>query len=207
MPVLERLTSEHPRIKFDVQQVQQPTVEVPELHERKVDLVLARLENNLVRDDVSEDLNVEVLFNDPFVLVVSEKSKWARRRKVELADLAGERFIAPPADTWSGALVTEAFRKRGLKAPSFVISTFSIPLRNCLAGNGEFITILPDSVVRTHGERYSLKVLPIELPVHQYPVGIVTLKNRTLGPVVRLFIQCAREVAQALAGRPRPRKT
>jgi len=207
LPVLERLTNQYPRIKFDVQQVRQPTVEVPELHERKVDLVLARLENNLVRDDVSEDLDVEVLFNDPFVLVVSEKSKWARRRKVELADLADERFIAPPADTWSGALVAEAFRKRGLKAPSFIISTFSIPLRNSLAGNNEFITILPGSVVRTHGERYSLKVLPIELPVHRYPVGIVTLKNRTLGPVVRLFIQCAREVAQALAGRPRPRRT
>ena len=99
LPVLERLTGEHPRINFDVQQVQQPTVEVPELHERKVDLVLARLENNLVRDDVSGDLNVEVLFNDPFFLVVSEKSKWARRRKIELADLVNERFIAPPAET------------------------------------------------------------------------------------------------------------
>jgi DNA-binding transcriptional LysR family regulator len=189
-----------------VQQVQQPTVEVPELHERKVDLVLARLENNLVRDDVSEDLNVEVLFNDPFVLVVSEKSKWARRRKIELADLIDERFIAPPAETWSGALVAEAFKKRGLKAPKFAISTFSITLRNSLAGNGEFITILPSSVVRMHGERYSLNVLPIELPVHRYPVGIVTLKNRTLGPVVQLFIQRAREIAQAVSGRPRPRK-
>jgi len=130
--------------------VLQPTVEVPELHERKVDLVLARLENNLVRDDVSEDLNVEVLFNDPFVLVVGEKSKWARRRKVELADLADERFIAPPADTWSGALVADAFRKCGLKVPHFVISTFSIPLRNSFAGNGEFITVLHDYVVLTH---------------------------------------------------------
>jgi DNA-binding transcriptional LysR family regulator len=206
LPVLERLTREHPRINFDVQQVQQPTVEVPELHERKVDLVLARLENNLVRDDVSEDLNVEVLFNDPFVLVVSEKSKWARRRKIELADLIDERFIAPPAETWSGALVADAFRKRGLKAPKFAISTFSITLRNSLAGSGEFITILPSSVVRMHRERYSLNVLPIALPVHRYPVGIVTLKNRTLGPVVQLFIQRAREVAQAISGRPRPRK-
>jgi DNA-binding transcriptional LysR family regulator len=57
-----------------------------------------------------------------------------------------------------------------------------------------------------HGERYSLNVLPIELPVHRYPVGIVTLKNRTLGPVVQLFIQRAREIAQAVSGRPRPRK-
>ena len=75
LPVLERLTSEYPRINFDVQQVQQPTVEVAELHERKVDLVLARLENNLVRDDVSEDLNVEVLFNDQLVVVVGRHSQ------------------------------------------------------------------------------------------------------------------------------------
>jgi DNA-binding transcriptional LysR family regulator len=207
LPVLERLTHQYPRIKFDVRQVQQPTVEVPELHERKVDLVLARLENDFVRDDVSEDLNVEVLFNDPFVLVVSERSKWARRRKVELAELADERFIAPPADTWAGALVAEAFRRRGLKAPNFVISTFSIPLRNSLAGNGQFITILPSSVVRIHGERHSLKVLPIELPVHQYPVGIVTLKNRTLGPVVQLFMRCARDTAKSIACRSSVRKT
>src|SRR5262245_2098598 len=91
LPVLERLTNQYPRVKFDVRQVQQPTVEVPELHERKVELALARLETNPGSGDVSEDLDVEVLFNDPFVLVVSEKSKWARRRKVELADLADER--------------------------------------------------------------------------------------------------------------------
>jgi hypothetical protein len=31
------------------------------------------------------------------------------------------------------------------------------------------------------------------------PVGIVTLKNRTLSPVVQLFIDSAREVAKSLA--------
>jgi hypothetical protein len=33
------------------------------------------------------------------------------------------------------------------------------------------------------------------------PNGIVTLKNRALGPVVQLFIDCAREVAKPLASR------
>ena len=33
------------------------------------------------------------------------------------------------------------------------------------------------------------------------PVGIVTLKNRTLSPVAQLFIDCAREVAKPLARR------
>jgi len=33
------------------------------------------------------------------------------------------------------------------------------------------------------------------------PVGIVTLKNRTLSPVAQLFIEHAREVAKPLAMR------
>jgi hypothetical protein len=33
------------------------------------------------------------------------------------------------------------------------------------------------------------------------PIGIVTLKNRTLGPVARLFVEHAREVAKPLAKR------
>ncbi len=33
------------------------------------------------------------------------------------------------------------------------------------------------------------------------PVGIVTLKNRTLNPIAKLFIQHAHEAAKALAKR------
>ena len=31
------------------------------------------------------------------------------------------------------------------------------------------------------------------------PIGIITLKNCTLGPAAQLFIDCAREVAKPLA--------
>ncbi len=48
----------------------------------------------------------------------------------------------------------------------------------------------------------SMKVLPVDLPVRPFPVAIVTLKNRTLSPVVERFIECAREVAKSMAGRP-----
>jgi hypothetical protein len=45
----------------------------------------------------------------------------------------------------------------------------------------------------------AIKALPIDLPNIQIPVGIITLKNRTLTPVAQLFIDCAREVAKLLA--------
>jgi len=42
-------------------------------------------------------------------------------------------------------------------------------------------------------------MLPVELPSIRTQVGIITLKNRTLSLLPRLFIQCAREVAKPLA--------
>jgi len=37
LPILSRLTACYPRLRYHVQQVQQPTVDYPELHDRKVD--------------------------------------------------------------------------------------------------------------------------------------------------------------------------
>jgi hypothetical protein len=55
------------------------------------------------------------------------------------------------------------------------------------------ITLL-DSVLRIYRKRYALRELPIELSIRP-PVAAVTLRNRTLGPTVQLFLQCARELA------------
>ena len=49
--------------------------------------------------------------------------------------------------------------------------------------------------------RPDLKVLPVKLRLAHVPIGIVTLKNRTLSPVAQLFIEHAREVAKPLARR------
>jgi hypothetical protein len=48
------------------------------------------------------------------------------------------------------------------------------------------------------GSRFSIKRLPIELPIPPLPVGIATLKNRTISPAAQLFIRTAREVAQSM---------
>jgi DNA-binding transcriptional LysR family regulator len=53
----------------------------------------------------------------------------------------------------------------------------------------------------------ALKVLPVDLPIRPWPVNIVTLKNRTLSPVVERFIACAREATRAMReGRTAPKR-
>src|SRR5215471_3709685 len=60
--VLEKFTRDHPRVRFHVVPVHTPTVEFPELAERKIDLALARLANEPVRGRLTEELNAEILF-------------------------------------------------------------------------------------------------------------------------------------------------
>jgi hypothetical protein len=43
-----------------------------------------------------------------------------------------------------------------------------------------------------------LKGLPVDLPAQPWPVAIVTLKNRTLSPVVQLFIDHLRTYTASL---------
>lgn len=44
-------------------------------------------------------------------------------------------------------------------------------------------------------------LLPVKLQHAGAPVGIITLKNRTLSPTARLVIETARDVAKPLARR------
>jgi hypothetical protein len=42
-------------------------------------------------------------------------------------------------------------------------------------------------------------VLPVYCTFQSWPVGIVTLKKRTVSPVVQTFMDCVREIAKPLA--------
>ncbi len=68
-----------------------------------------------------------------------------------------------------------------------------------LLATGRFLTILPGTMLHFSAQRLSLKVLPVDFPAQTWPVGIVTLRDRTLSPATQLFIDCAREVSRPLA--------
>jgi hypothetical protein len=48
-------------------------------------------------------------------------------------------------------------------------------------------------------------MVPVELPTTRWPIGIITLKKRTLSPLAQLFIECARDIAKPLAKGQAPR--
>jgi DNA-binding transcriptional LysR family regulator len=169
------------------------------LLDRSLDLVVARGGQRLANGSAMDQLDVEALFEDEIVVVAGSHSKFARRREVDLAELIDERWILSVPGTWNHMVAEEAFRARGLPLPKISLNTLSIHLRINLIASGPYIAVLPRSVFRSYGKHFSLKVLPIRLPIRPWPTTIVRLKNRTLSPVVERFITCAREVAKSFS--------
>ena len=149
-------------------------------------------------DSWDDDLDVEVLFDDPHFVVAGAQSRWARRRALTLADLVNEPWTVPPNPVVN-AILKEAFEAEGLLIPSERVTASSVLLRTHLIATGRFLSILSESVLRGDAKHLSFKVLPIKLSIKPRPIAILTLKNRTMGPAVQRFVEHLRAVAKPIS--------
>jgi DNA-binding transcriptional LysR family regulator len=196
--LVDRLSRRYPRIVFHLVTGYTETLH-RELAERNVDLLIIRGSGPIA--DPRYDF--EFLFDDSYVVAAGAQNQWARRRRIEIAELVNELWVLPPPDSVIGSIVMDAFRASGLDYPRVSVVTDCPHMRISLLATGRFVTIFPASAFRFLTKRSELKVLPVELPMARRPNGIVTLKNRALSPVAQIFIDCAREVAKPLARRKR----
>ena len=191
--VIDRMSRQHPRAVLHLVPADSITLMNRELRQRTVELVVTSTSGLTP----GEDVKVEILFDDRFVVMADAESKWGRRRKVSLANLLNELWVLPPAESIPGRSIAQTFRASGLEPPRVHMVSFSLPLHYHLLATGRFVTMLPVSMLH-FGKHLSLKLLPVELCGDPYATGIITLKNRTLSPLAQLFITCAREVAKPL---------
>ncbi len=191
---IDYLSQHYPRIVFRLVVGYVETLH-RELIERNVDLLIARRFGSIADDR----LDCEFLFDDTYSVVVGAENPWSRRRKIELASLADERWVLPPLESAFGSIVMEAFRAIGLDYPHTVVIAEPFETRIALVATGRFVSIFPASLLRFSAMGPDLKILPVKHSMRPVPVGIVTLKNRTLSPVAYRFIESARNVAKPLA--------
>jgi DNA-binding transcriptional LysR family regulator len=162
--------------------------------ERNIEFAICRMIGRL-----PDELAAEVLFHDVFAIVTSAKNPLTRRRKLALADLAHEPWTLLPFDSFFGAVIAEAFRANGQEPPRPTVASLSINIQNELLATGRFLTVLPGFMLRVRRPNLTLKALPVALPNAAMPVGLVTLKDRTLTPLAQLFIENVRALTKPLA--------
>ena len=192
--IVDRFSRRYPKAVFHVVTADAGTLQDHELPQRNIELALVPTTEPLSE----QEADTEMLFDDPHVVLAAAHSKWARRRRIALADLIDEPWILPPPDSPVGSYIAGGFRAAGLQPPRACVLSFSIPLHERLLATGRYVTALPVSMLSQNGN-LSLRRLPVIFPARSRPIWIMTLKNRTLSPLARLFVDCARTVAMSLA--------
>ena len=170
-------------------------------------MLFRSLPGPLAGKKLGDDLSVEIVFDDRLFVVAGLQSRWARRRRIELAELADEPWLLPPPGSWADAFLAAAFGAKGLPTPKAKVATYSLPLLHGLHGAGKFIGVSGGLTLRLTRPRLEIKALPIDLPDWPWPLAIVMLKNRTLSSPVNLFVEHVRAFMASLDCKTDKRRT
>jgi DNA-binding transcriptional LysR family regulator len=194
-PLVAAFSRQHPGVVLHMDNLPSTALQLSELRARHYDFTLTLLPKSFVDED---DIAVEILLHDQLAIAASADSRWARRRRIELAELAGASWVLAPPDTWNTNELFNAFRAIGLDMPRATLITMSEPLRTLILKGGDYVSAFASSTLRANAERFGLKVLPVALPAHPWPIALLRLKNRTLSPAGERLMAHARLVARDL---------
>lgn len=194
--VLTRLRQRSPGTALHISHAASADQQQHQLRERLVDLVVARQPQTL-----PPDIDAEEIYREASYIVASAQNRWAKRRKIDITELLDEPWTLPPPGTVVASIFEDAFRKKGLRYPSRNVAFGHTHLSVTLVTTGDFLAILPGSMLKFSAERFGIKRLAVQSPVPAWPVAVMTLKRRTLPPIVQRFIALTREVARGVDSR------
>jgi DNA-binding transcriptional LysR family regulator len=192
--VLARFCAQFPRVAVNVEEANNLAHEYRMLRERKVDLLLGAI----MRPFVEEDLDAQVVYKDRPYITAAATNRSALRRRVEVAELLEQRWVLP-GESILRSVLEEALEARGFGLPKIGVKSYSVHQRISLLATGRFVSADSRSVLRYNGAASSVILLPVDLPIRFWPVAVVTLKDRTINPVIQTFVDCVRDVSKPLA--------
>src|SRR5882757_5814050 len=96
-PICEAFIQQHPRVVLDLDTVDNLSF-AQKLRDRNLDVVLARGGWPLEDEQLVTDFDVETLCDDELVIAAGARSPWAKRRKIEIAELRDEQWILTSED-------------------------------------------------------------------------------------------------------------
>lgn len=192
--IVDRLHQRYPRMAFHVVAGSARPL-LQDLEKRNLDLLILR---RLGEFEFAEDnVDFEILYDNPYFIAAGTKNPWARRRHVELADLIGELWILPPAGTRFGSFARTIFSEKGLPCPRAAVIARGLETTENLLRTGRYLAIYPESVFTFPAKHPSIRKLPVDLPIVSGPIGILTSKKRALSPAAQRFIDLARQIGAA----------
>lgn len=192
---MARMHRRFPRVNFIAESASTQGLQLQQLRDRHCDFVITR--PNPI--EMGSDILAEPLFHDRVGIVVGQRHRFARRRKLALAELVDEPWIISPVEQRADSPVVAGFAALGLPLPRFWVISGSLNARFALLASGRYVTVMPGAFLHFAAASHGLITLPVELPRWTAPNVLMTLHKQTLSPVVQVFLDIVRELARPLA--------
>jgi DNA-binding transcriptional LysR family regulator len=147
-----------------------------------------------------QDLNVDVLFTESVGILVSSKHSFARRSRVSLQDLAGERWVLPPLSTTIRLIFERAVMLQVKGVRPHVVEATDPHFVFSLVRDANWVAALPLSLAQWFtSELGAVRLLTLTEELVHWPICIAHGKSRGLSPAASLFARCIKsEVEQQM---------
>ena len=146
-----------------------------------------------------EGIIQEYLYTDEFVVYASTKHRLAKLGRVEIADLAQERWAIPAFDGFSHKRLIRTFEDNGLPPPLVRLAGGPIQTRFQAIGSSHLLGIAPRRMVRQVAPRLRLTEIMVKELAWIRDVGVHYRKDAYLSPAARRFIEILKTRAKEIA--------
>ncbi|SHE90339.1 DNA-binding transcriptional regulator, LysR family [Microbulbifer donghaiensis] len=167
-PVLKEFSLRYPEVALDID-----FVDSEQAYEA---LMAGEYELAVVTLALKEypSLDAHVIWPDPCVVVAAPDHPLARKKTLDLTDLAHYPAILPDLNTYTGRLIKREFDAQGLRLTAKLATNFLETIK-MMAGVGLGWSVLPRTLVDD-----SLAVLPVEKLHVVRNLGVISHRARTL---------------------------
>ena len=136
-------------------------------------------------------LACEIIWRDRLVVVCSPSHRLARRARVALSDLDGEKFIAFAADQPTRKALDRALRASRVSIrPQMEFDNVETVKRTVEIGDA--VSILPETTLVNERRGGSLVPVGIKGADIWRPVGVITRRNKASSPALLKFLELLR---------------
>ena len=133
-------------------------------------------------------LDYTTLYEDNMVLLVHKDHHFAGRKRIDLRECRGERFINLAAETNLQQFINRMFRKAGF-TPN-VVMTCDYTLRDQMAADGHGVSITTE-LAALKSDVKDVAYIPISFPAEKRKLGLVWRKNRVFSDPMEKFYDIA----------------
>jgi len=180
--VIGGFSAAHPRFKLRI--LERPDA-VTQNMLRSYEMDLAIVTSGM--REPSDEFHEQPVLTDPFSVIVSG-SNTSLGDSVHLSKLTEHRWVLPDAVGGFRKQIDALFINSDVKPPSNVILSDSILTTKAIVKNSDYITILPNQLVKTEVQASSLRAVSIEGINFQRKVGLLWVANRQLTPIAQAFV-------------------